>query len=323
MRTGLFLLCLVPSLCWGQRKPRIETIDITHFWEAYDQLQGLQTFQDSLQVIQTVYLDRATPHFRKFIQARHFSAREYVTLLRMYPGFWKSIRPLTERIASRHGEVERVLDELNRLLPGFKYPDVCFAIGCLRTGGTTAKDVLLIGAEIAAADATVDTTELSPWLKQIMGSTGDIVSMVAHETIHTQQRGIPFGEILQLLKYKRLSLLNMAIVEGSADFITETLLGLTINESVHAYGEEHSCAVWAEFQQSMLLTPFTYSPWLYTGNAVTDRPADLGYFVGAAISEAYYSKTPNKEKALRTLLRRGKYKKVYRESQYRPSGCDN
>lgn len=307
---------MFPILCFAQRDYSISTVDIDHFWAAYDRLKTANTRADSNQVMQEYYIDQATKGFRKFIRIRDFKASEYLALIRRYPDFWKSVRPLTEKIAGRTAEIEKVFDRFAQTIPGFKPPDVCFAIGCLRTGGTVAKGMVLIGAEIAAADESVDKSNLNPWLQNVLGQTGDIVAMVAHEAVHTQQSGIPFMEIFSLLNHKKLSLMNMAIIEGSADFITQEMLGLHINASLYSYGEAQPCVLWNEFKADCERNPFDYTKWLYNGLKSTDRPADLAYYIGHKISAHYYGQSPNKEKALKKLLKRGKYKRVLKQSGY-------
>src|SRR5690606_1865575 len=168
---------------------------------------------------------------KTFIHIRKFTAEEYVALLGKYPQFWISVRPLTENIVNRKDEIEIVLQKFKSELPAFEIPDVCFAIGCLRTGGTIGNNLILIGSEIAAANTEVVKDELSPWLKSIIGNTGDIVSMVAHEAVHTRQRG----------KLRNAGLLVPVLNEGIADFVTEKISGMNINTVVHAYGKENAC----------------------------------------------------------------------------------
>jgi len=48
--------------------------------------------------------------------------------------------------------------------------------------------LILIGTELAASTPETEKSELSPGLKSIAGTFGDIISMVSHETIHTQQK---------------------------------------------------------------------------------------------------------------------------------------
>ena len=48
-------------------------------------------------------------------------------------------------------DIEKILDKYEKEIPNFKRPNVCFAIGCLRTGGTVSDNLILIGTEIAAS----------------------------------------------------------------------------------------------------------------------------------------------------------------------------
>jgi len=264
----LIALTISSIIVTAQNSLKIETSDIDNFWLAVDQLEKATTRDDSINLIQKNYIDLATPEFQKFIKARNFTAAEYVDLLADYPEFWKSIKPLTVKIGDRKEEIELVMQELSTVLPDFKTPNVCFAIGCLRTGGTTTKDLILIGSEIAAADSTVIKTELSSWLNQIIGTNGDIVSMVAHEAVHTQQSGFPLQDIFSLIKHKNLSLLNASIMEGSCDFITDRYLDLNINSSIHLYGNLHHCELFEEFRSSIDVSPFDYSNFLYNGRQI-------------------------------------------------------
>ena len=317
----LIILVLTLSIPVSAQQATILTTDINHFWQAYDSAVQVANEEDRIQIFQTLYIDRASDGFKEFLKKRKFTAKEYTFLLSKYPEFWKTIRPHTEKIASRTQEIQSVLDQLGEVLPGFRMPSVCFAIGGLRTGGTTSKNWVLVGAEIAAADVTVNTSELNSWLKSVMLSNGDIVSMVAHEAVHTQQSGFPAGEFFTLIKHKKLSLLNMAITEGSCDFITDHFLGLNINPHIHTYGEQHRCELFTEFKKSATDVPFDYSNWLYNGNNSKSRPADLGYYVGSEISIAFYDQSADKTKALKTILKRGKYKKVYKGSGFEESEC--
>lgn len=306
--TGVLVAMLLQSVACAQQHT-ITTEDITHFWEAYDALTSAKSKEDSISIIQQRYIDRATEHFKTFIRIRKFTAEEYVTLLSKYPKFWKSVRPLTENIAYRKAEIETVLQKFKNELPGFEIPDVCFAIGCLRTGGTIGDQLILIGSEIAAANKEVVKDELSPWLKSIIGNTGDIVSMVAHEAVHTRQRG----------NLRNAGLLVPVLNEGIADFVTEKISEMNINTLIHTYGKENACAIRDEFNEAIQNKSTDLKPWLYNGNNSGGRVADLGYYVGYANAELYYNKQSDKQKALEWLLDRSKYKKIYELSGYKES----
>lgn len=317
----LFAMLLFGGAALAQGNTKIITSDIKNFWVAFDSLATAKNKSDSVRIIQSLYLDKASSPFRKFVRKRNFTATEYIALIARYPKFWASIRPVTERIEGRKAEILEVLQKLGKTLPHFKSPDVCFAIGCMRTGGTTSKGLILIGAEIAASDSSVNKSELRGWLKSVIGNNGDIVAMVAHETIHTQQSGFPVNEIFVLAKKRKLRLLNMAITEGSCDYITQQTLGLNINAHIHSYGEARYCELAESFKTDCKEKPFDYSNWLYNGNDAQSRPADLGYFLGYKITEAYFKHSSNKTRAYKTILKRGKYKKVYRKSGFERVLC--
>ncbi len=303
----ILMLFLTASEINAQRQLNISTVDIDHFWEAYD---SLASTRDSIAVFQRLYIDRATWGLKEFIKARNFEAGEYVILIRNFPLFWKSIRPNTERIATRKAEIETVFQKFNELYPAFQSPDICFAIGCLRTGGTTRPDLIMIGSEIASADSTTNTKEFTGWLSYVLSSSSDITAMVAHEAVHTQQknnRGYVKG-------YHDHRLLTQSIREGCADFIGSLLAKAIFNKAQYQYGLAHEPELWKEFQQHMNEEDF--SRWLYNGNVSFDRPADLGYFIGYRICERYYNQSKNKAKAIRELLNIKNYPKFLKKSGY-------
>lgn len=285
----------------------ISTKDIDQFWEAYD---SLASSTDSVATIQRLYLDRRTDGLDQFLKARDFSAKEYVNLIRRYPKFWPSIRPNTLAVKNKISDMEAIFSSYQRMYPKFKAPKICFAIGCLRTGGTVRAGYLLIGTEIAAADSTVDKSELNHWLKSVLGKDGDVTGMVAHETVHFLQKKGPF----LLSGYLGHRLLMSSLREGAADFIAQQATGKHINDAIHVYGETHEQELWEEFQQVMMENDI--SNWLYNGTNSKDRPADLGYYIGYKICQKYYEQAKDKSKALQEIIEMKGSKRFLKKSGY-------
>ena len=98
------------GLSFSQEKQIIETTDIDNFWIAFDKLKSATTQNDSIEIIQTNYIDQSTEYFKEFIKLRNFTAEEYVKLIGKYPRFWNSIRKETEKVKHRKDEIEKVLD---------------------------------------------------------------------------------------------------------------------------------------------------------------------------------------------------------------------
>ncbi|MCC9168993.1 DUF2268 domain-containing putative Zn-dependent protease [Pontibacter harenae] len=272
---------------------KIETQDIKNFWKAYDHLGSSS---DSALAFQELYLDKASPYFKEFLQLRNFTAKEYVQLVRTMPEFWKTIRPLAEDVQSRKSELQPAFNKLRELYPSFKQPDVCFAIGTLRTGGTTSEGLILIGTEIVAADNSVNLKEFdkNDFMRLVLrNQTGDIIGVVAHEAVHTQQPGGDNADE---------SLLKQTIVEGAADFIASLMLGrITQSKAIYDYGMEHERELWSEFYTDVKSgKSIDDTDWMYDYR--TNRPADLAYFIGFKICEAYYNNSNDKKQAIEDII---------------------
>lgn len=298
--TGLFFYS-----CHAQGQSDIETADIDHFWEAFDRLNICKTHEDSVKVIQENYFDRATEGLKDFTKVRAINAECIVKLLAYYPKFWPSIRDNTLSIAGKKKAMEDVFQKFKEAYPEFKQPAVCFAIGCLSTGGTTTSDKILIGSEIVASDSTVVKTELSSWLKSVMYKEDKILAFIAHEGVHTQQK----------FNFKKKTLLSQCLVEGGADFISVLIAKANINENLYQYGYAHEKELWEVFQKEMDGKDF--SNWMYQGDRSKDKPADLGYFMGYRICEQYYQQAADKKLAIKEIMEMRDPGKIFKESGYK------
>ncbi|MCW5518108.1 DUF2268 domain-containing protein [Muriicola sp. Z0-33] len=271
---------------------QILTEDIDNFWEAHD---ALKDSKDSIATFQSFYIDKATPEFKKFIELRGFFTEEYVALAKNKPRFLKTIRPLLEAIKNDRAKIDEIYLKMARLYPTFKAPNICFAISPTRTGGTTDKGLILIGAEIAAVDPKiVDLTEITGFLKNVFESkNGNVIHLVAHELVHTQQI---------LGDNENVSLLSQAITEGAADFIGSLLIGEQImNPAIFNYGEANEKDLWTEFYQDVKNNKgFSDTDWFYNYNS--NRPADLGYYIGYKICQSYYKKNEDNKSAIKEII---------------------
>jgi uncharacterized protein YjaZ len=133
-------------------------------------------------------------------------------------------------------------------------------------------------------------------------SVTTIPAIVAHELVHYEQ------------STEGKTLLAAALVEGSADFIGGMISGGQINETAREYGLQHESELWAQFKQEMHGTDTSH--WMYEGKVVNGRPADLAYFMGYRIAEAYYNKAPNKKEAIAEILNFKDADKLLNDSGY-------
>ena len=247
----------------AQQAPLLYTADIDHFWAAYDALPACKTRADSIRAFQERYIDRGTQGLKEFIEKREFTAEEYYQIVRAAPKFWASIRPNTLRVKEITGEIKSIYRDYAAVFPDHDPPAICFAIGTLRTGGTTSKSWILIGAEILCADHTTHKSELNPWLQSVMTDSFEVTHLIAHEYAHTLQPN-SLGKTWGYLTHR---LLMQSLTEGAADFLAEKITGVTSNEQLHAYGEAHQAEIWAAFQKEILKNDYNLSPSRYVSQS--------------------------------------------------------
>jgi uncharacterized protein YjaZ len=130
-----------------------------------------------------------------------------------------------------------------------------------------------------------------------------------HELVHFQQ-GEP--------EMAGRDLLGQVLYEGVAEFICDLVTGdlVSPNEETYRFGDDHAEEIWREFEVAMLGRDF--SRWLYNqGQGTEEWPADVGYYVGYKIAEAYYQRSPDPQQAVREMLQIDDPQEFLTQSGYR------
>ncbi|HEX2202713.1 MAG TPA: DUF2268 domain-containing putative Zn-dependent protease [Longimicrobium sp.] len=267
---------------------RLVTADVERFWAAVDRAPA-----DSLAAyLQREYIDPGSPGVRGFTPNRIVSADALAKAVRERRARYDSARAASLSIHAAERAVRAPFYALEHLYPDAVFPDVYFVVGRLSSGGTLSDTGLMIGAEMYR-DAS------------------GLPHIVAHELIHFQQAALPF----LARRGTQPTLLEQSLLEGSADFVAELISGKHINAAAHAYGRANEKALWAEFRQAM--GGRDYTGWLY-GDPPGERPADLGYFVGYRIVEAYYLRAADRKQAIRDILTMTDFEGFLARSGYQP-----
>lgn len=284
----------------AENSQTIQTLDIDHFWDAFDKLQFCKSKADSISIFQQFYLDRATSGLEDFMRVRNFTAEKFVLAVAKFPKFYRSIRSNTLAVKKAIPEINEMVKKFESIYPDFRWAKICFAIGVVSTGGTVSEQFLLIGTEIATATKDIDLSEFknSP-LSKVLANGDDpiqkIKNFVAHEYVHTQQ--LPGTH----KKAIRCDLLYAALQEGICDFIGEMIAGNQINVIAQEYGNRKEKELWREFKSE--LCNESLKNWLYNYTTVKDRPADLGYYIGYQIAKSYYENAGDKKQAVIDIIR--------------------
>lgn len=268
--------------------------DISRFWIAYDAINATSDPAERLRLIETLYIDRGTPGLHALMTARRYTAQQYVDAIVGWPKFWASVRPLTARSGLAVGTLNADVARFRTLYPELRAATITYAIGVLRTGGTTLGDKVLIGAELALGDETVDVSELPDPLRkrlEIFFKSRPFANNAQnniHEYVHTQQ------------KETQGSLAQQSVREGVAELVAELITNRKPKLPVYTYGPAHDDDIRQRFLLDM--DGNSYEDWLW--NNVNNRfgVSDIGYYVGYRIARSYYEKAANKRQAIKDLI---------------------
>lgn len=279
---------------------QIVTSDIDLFWKAFDKAKP----ENSLYVFRDEYIRKGSSGLKEFTAYRIGSSCELVETIEARPKYYASLREPSLKAHSFKEPMRAAFRNLKNLYPDAVFPDVYLMIGRMNSGGTYTANALLIGVDMYGITPTTPKEELSDWHKQVLKPIDEIPYIVAHELIHYQQ------------KYPKAdrSLLASAIGEGSADFIAELIAGKHINHHLHVFGDPRERELWSDFKRSMAANDT--SLWLYNGGKIKDRPADLGYYMGYKIAEAYYKKASDKKQAVKDILEIKDFNEFLKASRY-------
>jgi uncharacterized protein YjaZ len=268
------LLCAtITQNLWAQKTVNLITSDLDHFWQAYDKINSTKDTSAQYTYLNTLFLEKATPGQKAMIQARHYTAKEYLDVITQKQTYFNSIRSNTLKAKDYAKAIAIKIDRFKQLYPALKPAEIYFTVGAFRSGGTTTGKMVLIGSEIALANEHL----------------GDLVFTNIHEYVHTQQK-TNMGD----------NLLAQCVMEGVAEFVSEKVMAIPSKLPALAYAKVHSASIKQAFALQLFNTDNGY--WLYSDAENSFGQRDLGYYVGYAIADQYYAKATDKAKAVSEMI---------------------
>jgi len=284
-------------------KVHISTSDVSNFWHAYD-LSVTRPAAEWQDIFRQEYFNKRSPGLEDYFVTKIRSEADFVRTLQRLPKFYASIRDDSLALVGNVPEIKRTFRHLKTLYPQAIFPDVYFVVGELTSGGTSTSTGLLLGSEMISAGPRTSVDELGAWEKSAVGLSSSVPGVVAHEILHFEQ--LPSGDN---------RLLAAALTEGAADFMGAMISGKSLDDTLRTYGDSHEAELWRSFSQEMNGTKLSH--WLYQGDQHPPGvPADLGYYVGRKICEAYYQRAKDKKRAIRELVEMRDATKILQGSGY-------
>jgi len=265
--------------------------DITHFWEAYDAINSTDDTLVQLEFLQTLFLDKASHGQQKMIEARRYTATEYLESIKTRALFWNSIRPNTENLEEYNKQLKAGVDKLAAVYPSLKMSKIYYTMGNFRSPGTGMDSIVLIGAEYALGDSTINTSELPEHVQKYykINPVDRLEFLTVHEYIHTQQKAMVHD------------LLPLTLYEGIAEFMAILATGQKSPSKAFEVGASNGERVKHRFEQDLFM-PNTIFSWLWNSSENEFQTNDMSYFVGSKIASLYYDKATDKEQAIKKLI---------------------
>ena len=269
---------------------RVVWADVDRFWRVYDQLPTATATADSLAIIQTGYLNPATPGLRAYVEAANATAADFLRAIRTHRTYLNAIRPATLKIGQQRPAMVRAARKLKKAYPAVTFPSLYFAVGKFEVGGSQLGNILYVGAELKCATPAPPLSELPPGMRGGISSVEAVSTVCVHEMLHAHQQ-------LQNAQTN----LEGALREGAAEYVAFRLTGRLGAANAFTYAKQHEAEVRRQFaleaDQPIVAKWFLASP-----NAVAKQPGALGYYVGFRICEAYYKQARDKKAALQTII---------------------
>ena len=295
MRQSFSLLAALLLPCAAlATPPQVISDDIARFWATYDAVRAEPDAERRVALVQQRYIDPGSPGLHALMQVRNYTAREYAQRMLDWPRFWASVRPLTANAQQASATLERDLAAFRALYPALRPATITYAVGVLRTGGTTLGDKVLIGAELALGDQRVDVSELPEPMRSRLRIFYDSrpgannAQNNLHEYVHTQQRETSG------------SLAQYAVREGVAEYVAERLSGRRPALPLYTYGPLHEADIRTRFVAEM--DSDELDNWLYNSARNPFGVSDVGYYAGYRIAQAYMRQQPDEKAAIARMI---------------------
>ena len=317
MKRILFFIAIIISIAACKKnkptidtphEPEFHTSDIALFWDVFDNSDA----SFSSQKFKANYINKGTEGLKDYAALKNLAPALQSTLTTNgYLEYYNSVRENTLDLSATIQQSEAAFSQLKAIYSATKIPSVYFLIGALTAGGKVSDNGLLIAVEMFSKNEDTALDDLDEWHQNVIRNKAFLPSIVMHEMTHIQQVFEPQNLIFA-------TTLEQSIREGMADFVSHYFLSDKpfTNGHLHTYGNPIEEDLWNEFKTQMN-SNYQNTEWLYTGSETSEgHPADMGYYIGYKILEAYSTTFDNADDAIKAMLSATNYKEIFEISRY-------
>jgi hypothetical protein len=111
------------------------SLDIDHFWEAYDSLVNCKNRLGSLLSFQNLYLDRVTDGLKDLIRVREFTVEAFVDVLNTSPKYYASVKQYTFDVRNAEPYITMYSIDLKPSIEILNLLQFALLLGFIKLGG--------------------------------------------------------------------------------------------------------------------------------------------------------------------------------------------
>jgi Predicted Zn-dependent protease (DUF2268) len=257
--------------------PTIHIEDVDRFYKVCDAAGGHPTADQ----LQHDYIDPGSDGLHQFATVRNISGTRIAETLAKHPEIYSGAKRCMVVLPRVRQRLAVALRTLGRLYPGARLPPVTIAVGRGKPVG--------VGSPVTGLQIGLEALCATDWLNPNVEDR--FVHVIAHEYAHIQQ-------VRALVDDEHPTVLELSLVEGAAEFTAELISGEVAYSQFKASTKGREKEIETAFVSDVDETDL--SQWL--DNSTTEKPGDLGYWVGYRIAKSYYQRSSDKRRALREIL---------------------
>jgi hypothetical protein len=260
----------------------------------------LATSADTVGLLQSEYIDRATPGLREFIKKYPLTAGQLAEAVRRQPAKYAVLEGTLEWLRRQEGQLRALLARFREVVPNAVFPPTYYVVDASRGIASGSAEGQLLSVEHH------DTTRLA--------ASAFLASMVIHELTHFQQVMAVGMPKYQALYGPERSLLGLTLREGTAEFVANLVTGRMSQERSRQFVLAHEQQLWEQFR--MRMAGAETGDFMWSTPANRQQPPNTGYVLGARIVEAFYDRASDKPQAMRDILSNTDYAGFLARSGY-------
>ncbi len=271
-----------------------------HYYDLQNFLVALDLIEDGhnpVETLQKYYLSKASNAFQDQIDSREMTAEKMAAFIMDDLEAVKKLRELPKNLVLQEEAIRQALTKLKEVIPEPIFLPVYYMV--VDRGGFMGEPSEF-GIKVAMSRTSDDYSRVCP--------------LIVHEMVHVQQ-AIAIGiERYQQIYGPEMSLLSLSIREGVATFLTRLALGHPVDKKAYDYFMNNEKSLWEKFlKEKSNREP---GDWMWAKASTEGQPRDMGYYMGAAIVEHFYTNSEDKQTAINEILSITDYEGFLEKSGY-------